>query len=372
MRWQTVGSVLFLACFWYGALPAPCEDRLWTLEVQVDGQTLQGYPLAWDDQQVHLLSRDGRWCSFPMDRVEKFRKLSDRFRPYSVSEFRAELLRELGPGFEASTTAHYILVHPKGRADTWAERLEELYRAMVRYFSVRTFPLQEPRFPLVAVLCRDSAQWAALAGEEKRSSGEKLLGYYSLRTNRMYLYDWLQPLRTKAVSSDAAGQTAGDEPNRALVHEAFHQIAFNTGLHQRFSPPPVWVAEGLATMFEAPGVWQARSLPHRKDRVHPILLSQYRKRFAQSANPAWLESLITSDEMFKTTPADAYAGAWALTFFLVELYPQELATYLEKTVARPLFHPYPCDQRLQDFQAVFSDDLRMLLSRMNRFLEKLP
>src|SRR5436190_8860041 len=39
-----------------------------------------------------------------------------------------------------------------------------------------------------------------------------------------------------------------------MIHEATHQVAFNTGLHSRIGENPRWVVEGLATVFEAPGV----------------------------------------------------------------------------------------------------------------------
>ncbi|MFN9752880.1 MAG: DUF1570 domain-containing protein [Planctomycetota bacterium] len=35
-----------------------------------------------------------------------------------------------------------------------------------------------------------------------------------------------------------------------MVHEATHQIAFNTGIHSRFAPMPRWFTEGSCGALE--------------------------------------------------------------------------------------------------------------------------
>src|SRR5690349_23883131 len=83
-------------------------------------------------------------------------------------------------------------------------------------------------------------------------------GYYSARTNRVALYD-LSADETAGPLGDAASR---DEVTRRLskfpssvatvVHEAVHQLAFNTGLQVRYADNPMWVSEGLAMYFETP------------------------------------------------------------------------------------------------------------------------
>ena len=41
-------------------------------------------------------------------------------------------------------------------------------------------------------------------------------------------------------------------PVSTIVHEATHQIAFNSGLHQRLSDCPKWFSEGVAMYCETP------------------------------------------------------------------------------------------------------------------------
>ncbi len=53
-----------------------------------------------------------------------------------------------------------------------------------------------------------------------------------------------------------------------IVHETTHQVAFNTGLHSRIGQTPKWVIEGLATMFEAPGIRDSQKSSSPKSRIN--------------------------------------------------------------------------------------------------------
>ncbi len=120
------------------------------------------------------------------------------------------------------------------------------------------------------------------------------------------------------------------------MHEALHQVAFNTGIHQRWSPPPRWVAEGLGTLFEAPGIWQSRNYPRAEDRINRMRLADYHANQKNRA-PDRLAQLLSSDRPFEISPIAAYAEAWALTYYLVETQPREYARYLALTASRSPF-----------------------------------
>ena len=64
----------------------------------------------------------------------------------------------------------------------------------------------------------------------------------------------------------------------------------------------------------------------------------------------------------------AYAEAWALTYFLAETEPRKYAAYLQRTAARPNFTTYSLTERLQDFTAIFGQNLPMLEARWLRFI----
>ncbi len=325
------------------------------IELTLGSQRVEGSPVEWNASVVHLMGRDGRLWEFAPDAAANFKKTSSSFRPYSVSELRAALLRELGEQYDVSGTGHYVIAHPKGQRDRWAERFEDLYKNFWRYVSVRGFKPVEPEFPLIGVVCvnREDFQRVAAAQGMKRTGG--ILGFYDMLTNRILLYDM-----------DSKGAVDWREKADVLIHEATHQTAFNVGVHNRYAKPPVWVAEGLATSFEARGVYDAHGFPNLSDRVNRGRYDDFRM-IVPNHKPEIIQALVASDDVFRKAPPVAYAEAWALTFYLMEKYPKKYAAYLAKTAQRESFSTYAAKERLADFTTVFGDDWKMLEAQMLRF-----
>jgi hypothetical protein len=343
----------------FAATPATAADALpamGMIELSLGGHKVEGMPLAWNEKEVHLLGRDGRLWEFNPDAAEDFHQTADEFRSYSVSEIRAELLHELGGDFDVTGTSHYLVAHPRGQRDVWAERFEDLYRSFTRYFTVRGFQLTQPPFPLVAIVCKNQRDFQRFSASQGMFAPNGVRGYYAHETNRITLYD-------------AGGDGKRWQDNAAVViHEATHQTAFNTGVHSRYAPPPPWVAEGLATVFEARGVYDSGQYKSVADRVNARRLGDFRAALEKKHRPELLEALVASDRFFEVNPAAGYAEAWAFTFFLVETEPRKYAQYLARTADRPPFSEYDTARRLGDFTAVFGKDWRMLESRFLRFM----
>jgi hypothetical protein len=127
------------------------------------------------------------------------------------------------------------------------------------------------------------------------------------------------------------------------------------------------VVEGLATMFEAPGVYDSRHHTRREDRLNLARLADFR-RVAPHHSAELLRSIVAGDELFRTNAGAAYAEAWALTFFLAETRSGKWARYVARTAAYPPFTEVSAERRLADFTAVFGDDWRMLEARFLRFM----
>jgi hypothetical protein len=155
-----------------------------------------------------------------------------------------------------------------------------------------------------------------------------------------------------------------------IVHEATHQTAFNTGIHNRLTNTPLWVVEGLATMFEAPGVWDRNRHPHLAQRVNYPRLKQFRA--ATSAwQTGWLRRLIAGDDTFQTQPGGAYAASWAVSFYLMEKQPAAYGCYLRKTAGWPVGKEYGSRARLAHFTSIFGENWTMLETRISRFAAEL-
>jgi Protein of unknown function (DUF1570) len=311
----------------------------------VNGQTLEGKPLTWTPNQMMMLGRDGRLYDFDPREAKNGAKTGSRFIPFSMPEMKRELYREFGQTLDISTTQHYIVVHPRGSKDNWADRFEELYRSCLQYIRVRGFTPQEPEFPMVAIVYRNQADYFAAASASGTPMRPGTLGHYDPTSNRVFLFD------------TTGGKDSGDWSQNAdtIIHEATHQTAFNVGIHTRFTEMPRWLVEGLATMFEARGVWNSSSYHLLKDRINAGRLHDFKDYAATRRQPGSIARLITSDQAFRSDPLGAYAEAWALSFYLCETRPREYVEYLEKTASRPIFAKYSDLERMADFQQAFGD-----------------
>jgi hypothetical protein len=326
----------------------------------VEGKTLEGKPLFWSSRQMLLLGRDGQLHDFNPKLAKEAEKTSPHFVPYSAAEMRQMLQHEFDARFEVSATRHYLVVHPRGQRDEWADRFEDLYNHFGHYFRVRGFSLQEPQYPMVAIVFRDKDEYFRRAAASGTPMHPNTLGHYDLTSNRVFLFD-------ETAGKNKAGWA---ENAVTIIHEATHQTAFNVGVHRRFAMAPRWMVEGLATMFEAPGVWNARYDQTQIDRVNRGRLDGFRKYVSARRQPGSLAMLLTSDDSFRSDPDGAYAEAWALTFYLCETQPKLYAAYLEKTAERPVFSDYPAVERIADFQAIFGNDLKMFEAKFLRFMRE--
>jgi hypothetical protein len=154
-----------------------------------------------------------------------------------------------------------------------------------------------------------------------------------------------------------------------LVHEATHQMAFNCGLHARLAPVPVWVSEGVATFFETPDL-RSRSGWRGIGTVNRHRLERFRRTY----RPGELEALVGTDDRFRdpATAPDAYAAAWALTWFLISTKHDPFVRYLGAMAGKTPFAADTPAQRLEDFAAAFAAapaDLEPALERHMARLE---
>jgi hypothetical protein len=357
------GRCLPLVLLVLAASPARGADpsRL-LVRFEMKGTKVEGTPLATAGNQVVLIDRDGRLWDFDSRQAAGIQKTTTTFRAHTAATMRARLAEEFGRRFEVSGTGRYLVVHPKGERDLWSRRFEELYRSFVHYWSVRGVKVQAPEFPLVAVVFPAREDFHRYALAEGTNLGSNVLGYYWPVSNRVALYD-----QTAGQGSEADwGENAA-----TIIHEATHQTAFNCGLHNRFTAPPRWVAEGLGTLFEAPGVWDSRDNPRKQDRINAGRMRDFRAG-AAARKEGRLAEMISSDRFFDTDPAAAYAEAWAFTWFLSETRPREYTKYLVRTAARPAFREYTSAERMADFTAVFGQNLRLLEASFVRFMAEAP
>jgi hypothetical protein len=354
-------TAVLLAAIGSLAAIASAEPAPFMMRARVNGRLIEGQPLAWNSHQILLMGRDGALYDFKPSDAQDSKKTAKSFVGYTSAEMQALISAEFGRRFEISHAAHFVVAHPRSRGGDWADRLETLYRGFSHYMSVRGFNVRTPTAPLVAIVFPNRDEYYQHAASAGNPLPPGTLGHYDAQSNRIYLFD----IGTDDPSADWSSNA------ETIIHEATHQTAYNVGVHARFAEQPRWLVEGLAMMFEAPGVWNAASLHTQAERINPYRLNYFRT--AAGKRPAnWIGQLVASDRPYETAALDAYAAGWALTFYLCETRPQEYSAYLARVAMRKPFTKYTPAERVADFTRIFGGDFEQLAAQVGQFIETLP
>ena len=367
--------VLFLGA---GVLPALAVDQV---TIRRGGKTtaVEGRVVVTArDGGLLLLGRDGLLWMVPPGQLVKHTHDDRPFEPLGRDELIERILPELPAGFKADQTAHYVIFYDTSPAYArWCGSLfERLYLAFRNFWTHKGFTLTQPEFPLVAVVFADRDSYLKFSQPELGAAGEAIIGYYSRISNRMTMYDLTGveshgrgagKTHTTAEINQVLAQPDALPTVATIVHEATHQIAFNCGLHARLSDCPLWFCEGIAMYCETPDLsspkgWKGIGAINRP-RVEQF--SQYLA--SRPANS--LETLIRDDKRFHDMEhvVDAYAEAWALTYYLMRQHSKEYVSYLAMlSKKKPLIDDTP-DRRLDQFRKCFGD-LDALDARFRRFM----
>lgn len=319
-------------------------------------------PLGFSSREILGLDRSGELLTLDPRKV-KDPQVIPRFRAYSQSEMRGDLLREFGKHFEVTGTGNYLVVHPKGARNLWANRFEELYRSMVHFFRQRGYNVSKPKFPLVGIVFHSRAQYQRYCSRVLKTNVSSSYGVYMPKTNRIYLYDATQGAGKKSLE--------WEENLATVMHEAAHQTAFNVGIHMRAGGSPVWLIEGLGCLFEAEGIYDAFHHRSQADRLNEGRLRDF-KSIKNSGNlESFLMGIVASDKKFRQDMGRSYAAAWALTFYLSEKQPRDFIRFIKKTSKVGPYDTYSASDRVRDFRLIFGKDTKMLTTRVSRFVDEL-
>jgi hypothetical protein len=316
------------------------------------------------DGGLLLLARDGLlWLIPPEEQVEHTTDPTP-FAPLSRDEMVKRLLAELPQGFRVHSTTHYLICYDTSSAYAqWCGSLfERLYMAFTNFWTHKGFDLHEPEFPLVAVIFADQNAYLKFSRAELGEAAESIIGYFSLISNRMTMYDLTgtasadhRRIGTMAQINQVLAQPDALRTVATIVHEATHQIAFNCGLHTRLSDCPRWFSEGIAVYFEAPDLRNAKGWSGIGN-VNRPRLERFQQQMADRSAHS-IETLIRDDQRFTNTKQalDAYAEAWSLTYFLLRQHPKEYVAYLrELSTKKPLLQDGP-KRRVEEFRRAFGE-----------------
>lgn len=377
-------SGILLAGLLLQAESSVCAKPPSLIELKTPREVFVGKSIAHNDDTSWMIDQAGRLTEVPLKKVTSYRRVAPEFQRLSSGELKQQLKKELGPSFEFFTTSHYLICAPQGKAKNYGAVFEDLYDSFSHYFALRGNPLKAPEFLMVAIVFPDRDQFYAYCKKDHVRAGKGLLGYYHPHTNRTVLFD--QQTSTTSLKDDqrpaenqltysrvsADGKDLTEALRDTMIHEATHQVAFNTGLHSRVGDNPRWVVEGLATTFESDELRSHTGGRNQSvSRINRSRLLWFMHYTQQRRKDDSLRTFIRQDDLFRTSTLDAYAEAWALTFYLVETQPARYARYLKTISARDPLKEYSADERERDFKNAFKTNLRSMEVNYLEFMQQL-
>lgn len=267
------------------------------------------------------------------------------------------LLGRVGSNAMLSRTAHFSIV-----ADTSSpvltqleSRLESTFDRvliLLRELDIPANPLQA-KLPVVLLIHADAQTRFAdsLTGAAPSPPG----GQHDPRTGLVVFRCTAGPNRNRLSDADptttAPLRRSPCEMEMTLTtpHETAHQLMYAIGvLNVDAAPPPTWLIEGLATLFE---------IEVNPRASHPWPISPFRLRDFRAASEQGRllgpSRLIRDGGVFqpdRPAAAQAYAEAWALTYYLLRTRPAQFAAYLRAAGAK---QRAGLSDPLQAFEAVF-------------------
>jgi hypothetical protein len=376
MRWAVAILSIALA-----AVPTYALDHV---TFRRDGRelTISGeVTVEAQDGGLLLVARDGALWAVEPDMLVARKQDGEPFRPFTREELTRQMLADLPAGFDVFSTHHYLICHNTSREyAAWCGSLfERLYMGFTNFWKRKNFKLHDPEFPLVAVVFKSRDSYAEYSRAELGPAAGGVVGYYSLRTNRITMYDLtgVESLRTAgerrggAVGPAAVLATPQAEHVVAtIIHEATHQIAFNSGLQTRFADIPLWVSEGIAVYFETPDLDSSKGWK-TIGALNVDRLERFREYLAHRP-PDSLKSLISDDKRMRDTDTalDAYAEAWALNYYLIRHRPKQYTAYLQMLSEKKQLVWDDPETRIKEFQAAFGENLGQLDADFLRQMQK--
>ena len=366
---------------------APAKPAVETLNVEFKhkgGQitSMGEVIIEASDGGLLLLTPDGQlWTLQPEDILARS-PADSPMQALSSEEIYTQMKLQATAGFKVHKTPHYVIIYNTNDiyAQWVGEMYEGLYRKFHNFWKSKKIELEEPRFPLVAIVFNTKEAYLAYAEREIGETATALIGYYNMQTNRMISFDMTGMaglavgggrVNSTQMINQAFSQPGAERTLATNVHEAVHQLSFNTGLQVRLADNPLWFSEGMAMFFETPDTSSTRGgATIGKINYHNLrLFANYLpKRPADS-----LTTLITDDSRLQNpkTASDAYSESWALTYFLLKTKSKQYVAYLESLrTLPPLTDSTPRD-RVALFKQHFGDDLTKLDNDFISFTRKL-
>lgn len=344
-----------------GVEAAGVPDHLTTVLVRISEASpkeLSGRILIEaQDGGVLLEERNGRIRQLTPAMIESKANTSIPFSVMTEIELGDDLLSQVSTGFEIHQTDHYVICSNSAEeySEVVGKLLEKVFEQYFKFMTEQNIVVHPPAGKLPVIILQSEVEFKEFAAaQHPETSFEDTPGYYSLRENQVLLRDLIRDRSLR--SATAIRKRLADQPLQVatMVHEAIHQLSFNTGLQIRMADNPVWLSEGLALYFEpiAPrsaNLWTRPGLV--SSRHHPVFVRHSENGMTKIP----FRDLMSVDKAFLTpdSVATAYAESWGLISYLFRQQKEGMQKYLTKiSLRKPLQRVSP-EERVAEFQDAF-------------------
>lgn len=200
--------------------------------------------------------------------------------------------------------------------------IHSMYPGVVKKLMEWELTVTRPQSPLIVVITPNRAEFDALS-----KVPPEMLAYYNMRSNHVVLYE-------DQAFADAAPELVLKQATYTIVHEAVHQLLFNTGVQRRLSNWPQWISEGVPEYLSPVKISSriakrasvelpVRSVRWKKAglvndlRMHTLLQQQ-------GDSGQLIQRAITAEKL----DGVGYAVAWGLVHYMATRKPDEFKKYL--------------------------------------------
>lgn len=342
-------------------------------------RTLTGELVAVDSTMGQLiLDADGKLTVITPNNLKRLEEISTPMVPTPAKELAAKVLKLMPPGSRSHTTDHFVVCYNTSDVYAYwnADLYEKLYKGFYRFWKDKGVELKPPRFPLVALIFESDKDYIQYASKEF-AGAQNTIGYYHQSTNRLASYDLtgiqgMMPAKAQYTRTELINhmisRPGAERTIATIVHEACHQISFNSGLQVRLGDNPRWLSEGLAMFFESPDL----TSPNGWGGIGKLNKYNYQKLavyLPTRANDS-LEQLLLDDKHIAESMDTGYPEAWGLTFYLLKSKPKEFVKYLDGIREKAPGRLSGPKERIELFRDCFGDDIPKIDKDFIRFMQR--
>lgn len=335
------------------------DDSTWKITVGEPKSTVLTGRIVAEIPNSDLLleERNGKLHQIPARQLLSREDTQEPFVPLTSAELATDLLQQVPAGFEIIETEHYVVCSNSAPEYVafCGKLLEAVFDQYFRFMAAQKIEVTEPALKLPIIIFASSREFQMFsARQHPEISFADTPGYYSVTDNQTLLLDLTDGLSIRSASTIRRHLAKKPLQVATVVHEAVHQLAFNSGLQVRMADNPLWLSEGLAMYFETTSS-RSSLLWNRPGLVNPRHQPGFMKLVQANQVAGGMNSLIESDSAFLNAaemPA-AYAKAWALTHYLMREDKTGMQKFLHNITQRKPMIGLTAEERTQEFREAF-------------------